>query len=92
MDLEVNFAQFMKDMLIINQPSIHGTVLERYLVKTPAGLRIVTKPGAASQINYAVVFYCFLVVMRDYLNHIQRTVKNVQCPLPPFLVTQKPKK
>ena len=92
MDLEVNFAQFMKDMLIINQPSIQDKVLERYLVKTPAGLRIVTKPGSASQINYAVVFYCFLVVMRDYLNHIQRTVKNVQCPLPPFLVTQKPKK
>lgn len=92
LDLDSRFASLVGNIMIVNQPLINGALLDRYLVKDARGFHIVTKTGAEepSQINYAVLFFCFLVVMRDNLNHIQSTAKNAQCPLPPFLVKHVP--
>jgi hypothetical protein len=90
LDLETHFASLVGNLMIVNQPLINGTLLDRYLVQDEGGVRIDTKTEKdsvePSTINYAVIFYCFLVVMRDNLNHIQNTAKTAQCPLPPFLV------
>lgn len=43
------------------------------------------KLGSTGDLNYAVLFYCFLVLMRDYLILIENT--GAQCKLPSFLKT-----
>lgn len=43
------------------------------------------KVGSTGDLNYAVLFYCFLVLMRDYLILIENT--GAQCKLPSFLKT-----
>jgi chromosome segregation ATPase len=93
--LETAFPQMISETLRMNQPLVRADLLKHYLVKTKThGYRIVTKEDsqeAPSLLNYATIFYCFLVVIRDYLNHIEGTVY-AQCPLPAILRRTKSRK
>jgi predicted nucleic acid-binding Zn-ribbon protein len=92
--LETAFPQMISETLRMNQPLVKADVLKHYVVKTRAGYKLVTKGDkeeAPSYLNYATIFYCFLVVIRDYLNHIEGTVY-AQCPLPAILRRTKSRK
>lgn len=80
--LETAFPMMISDALLINQPLLKREVLDKYIIKTKDGYRITTKQEGV--LNYAAIFYSFLVGIRDYLNHIEGTVY-AQCPLPTIL-------
>jgi DNA repair exonuclease SbcCD ATPase subunit len=86
--LEKNFAVLIRNTLTLNQPQVNPEILNMYLVfDKETGTKIVKEVGSnePTKLNYAVLFYSFLVVMRDYLNLMSEKVVNPQCPLPAIL-------
>ncbi len=95
LDPETQLGSLASTALKSHQPLVNPSVLQRYVNLEEKGVRIFpTKPASGAgaegedptQLNYAVLFYAFLVVMRDFLHHTEGTISK-QCPLPPFLHT-----
>jgi hypothetical protein len=87
--LESQFSTMANLLLKENQPHVPDTVFRKTLIRKSSGYSIgssvIAAAGAGSQMTYGTLFYCFLEVLRDYLNHIAGTVDK-QCRLPTFLL------
>jgi hypothetical protein len=80
-----NIVRHSTDYFLTHQPSVNPDLLSRYIILDSTGASLVIQDGTnPSMFNFATLFYCYLVVIRDYLNHISRTDNKV-CPLPPIL-------
>lgn len=81
-----SLVQYTTDYVMVHQPKINPTFLNRFIVLTAEGPSVVEKTTREnpSFLNYSVLFYCYLVAIRDYLNHIKATVERI-CPLPTIL-------
>lgn len=75
----VDFADYVTKYLKDHQPKLDDSIFARRIVVDGTSIKV----GSSGNINYAVLFYCFLVLLRDYLIHIENT--GDQCRLPPFL-------
>ena len=93
LDPETQLGSMASLVLKAHQPLVDPLVLQRYIHLEEKGARVITKKTASgagaedgdpTQLNYAVLFYSFLLVMRDFLQHTEGTISK-QCPLPPFL-------
>jgi hypothetical protein len=73
-------ADYAKDFMIAHQPSLDPAILDKRIVVDAEGVKV----GTTGNLSYAVLFYTFLFLMRDYLNHIENTDKQL-CRLPTFL-------
>lgn len=73
------FADYVTKYLIDHQPKLDDSFFTRRIVLDATGIKV----GKSGNVNYAVLFYCFLVLLRDYLIHIENT--GDQCRLPQFL-------
>ncbi|NBO59577.1 MAG: hypothetical protein EBU82_01250 [Flavobacteriia bacterium] len=77
----MTFAENVTKYLKQHQPTINEIILDKYIIADTTGIKI----GEKNNLNYAVLFYCFLMLMRDYLISIENT--GDQCQLPTFLKT-----
>ncbi len=77
----MTFAENVTKYLQQHQPNINEIILDKYITADATGIKI-AKEGT---VNYAILFYCFLMLMRDYLISIENTGE--QCQLPAFLKT-----
>ena len=84
------FLRITTDFFITREPQIAPELLLKFVVYDPSAktIRIVEKATESeanpSNLNYAVLFYCYLVCIRDYLNHIKSST--VKCPIPTYLL------
>ncbi len=77
----MTFAENITKYLQQHQDAINEVILDKYITADATGIKI-AKEGT---VNYAILFYCFLMLMRDYLISIENTGE--QCQLPAFLKT-----
>ena len=81
--VQVSLADYVKDYLLKHQPQMEDDIFKYRIEATANGIEMTTGSGG-SQLNYAVLFYMFLLIMRDYLITIENTDSNL-CRLPEFL-------
>ena len=84
----ITFVKFVKEYFQEHQPLVNSELLERIVNKEVLERSIVfdgtsVKVGTGGNLTYPVLFYCFLMLMRDYLNTIENS--GDQCKLPNFL-------
>jgi hypothetical protein len=83
------FVESATDLMIAHQPNLDTSILQRRIVVDGDTIKILedTKLEAykKANLNYSVLFYTFLDLMRDYLISIENTGE--QCQLPAFLKT-----
>jgi hypothetical protein len=86
------FVDFIKEYFQEHQPLVNADVLIRYIAIDGTNVKVITpeldeqgKPKTTGNLTYPVLFYCFLMLMRDYLNSIENS--GDQCKLPNFLKT-----
>lgn len=93
-DAETQFPDVARGFFTSQFPSVSPDLLSRGIRQEATGVKVVSAGRGAGQggilLTYPVLFYSFLVVLRDYLNHIEGTVART-CPLPPFLKAPRPK-
>jgi DNA repair exonuclease SbcCD ATPase subunit len=86
-----SFVKVVSDFFVTRQPQINNNFLYKFVVydASTKTITIVDKAPDSkihdpSNLNYAVLFYCYLVCIRDYLNHIKGST--VKCQLPTYLL------
>jgi hypothetical protein len=88
-DAEAQFSDVARGFFATQFPTVSREFLTKAIQQDATGVKVVSA-GRGGVLTYPVVFYSFLVVLRDYLNHIEGTVART-CPLPPFLKAHRPK-
>ncbi len=87
-NMKSTFVRNVSDFFITRQPQVNPGLLDKFITYDVATktIRVVEKTTEAnpSYLNYAVLFYCYLVCIRDYLNHIKGST--VKCQLPQYLL------
>jgi hypothetical protein len=73
------FVDFVKEYFQEHQPLVNADVVKRSIVFDGTNVKV----GKGGNLTYPVLFYCFLMLMRDYLNTIENS--GDQCKLPNFL-------
>lgn len=79
----VTISSFTESFLKRRQPKLDTDFFNRRIVIEGDSVNI----GTTGNISYPVLFYCFLMLLRDYLNTIENTDK--ACRLPTFLQIKK---
>jgi hypothetical protein len=72
-------ADFTKYYMSAHQYGLPTEIFAKRIIIDDEGVKL----GVTGDLNYAVLFYCFLLLMRDYLILIENT--GAQCKLPNFL-------
>jgi hypothetical protein len=84
-----------RENMVKQQPSVEPYLPSDSLVLNEADSSIerTIKASGGSRLTYPVLFYCFMIVLRDSLNQVSSSLsREGQCPLPEILTLQAPRR
>ena len=84
-----------RENMVKLQPSVEPYLPSDSLALNESESSIERAIGAstASRLSYPVLFYCFMIVLRDSLNQVSTSLsREGQCPLPQILTLQAPRR